>query len=159
MTVIKVLVYLCVFVGLVYDSLMQKHQCICGNTTSHPEHAGRIQSIWSRLQETGLRAHCEVRSWKCRHKKRHGAKQRREWLPTHGFTTQLIGKKNHHIDISVISIGQFSSIDDKKVIFSLKLKKNHQVQDVYNIYISHVIYVSSPTITSMGSFFFQFANQ
>ncbi|XP_026232357.1 histone deacetylase 4 isoform X2 [Anabas testudineus] len=45
--------------GLVYDSLMQKHQCICGNTTSHPEHAGRIQSIWSRLQETGLRAHCE----------------------------------------------------------------------------------------------------
>nr|XP_046260603.1 histone deacetylase 4 isoform X3 [Scatophagus argus] len=45
--------------GLVYDSLMQKHQCICGNTTIHPEHAGRIQSIWSRLQETGLRAHCE----------------------------------------------------------------------------------------------------
>uniref|UniRef100_A0A3P9M892 Histone deacetylase n=1 Tax=Oryzias latipes TaxID=8090 RepID=A0A3P9M892_ORYLA len=48
------------FPGLVYDSLMQKHQCICGNSTIHPEHAGRIQSIWSRLQETGLRAHCEV---------------------------------------------------------------------------------------------------
>ncbi|KAJ3592582.1 hypothetical protein NHX12_007709, partial [Muraenolepis orangiensis] len=48
--------------GLVYDSLMQKHQCICGNSTSHPEHAGRIQSIWSRLQERGLRAHCEVDS-------------------------------------------------------------------------------------------------
>uniref|UniRef100_A0A665VA49 Histone deacetylase n=1 Tax=Echeneis naucrates TaxID=173247 RepID=A0A665VA49_ECHNA len=47
------------FSGLVYDSLMQKHQCMCGNTTSHPEHAGRIQSIWSRLQETGLRVHCE----------------------------------------------------------------------------------------------------
>ncbi|KAF7663091.1 hypothetical protein LDENG_00218470 [Lucifuga dentata] len=45
--------------GLVYDSLMQKHQCMCGNTNSHPEHAGRIQSIWSRLQETGLRSHCE----------------------------------------------------------------------------------------------------
>uniref|UniRef100_A0A4W6GBP9 Histone deacetylase n=1 Tax=Lates calcarifer TaxID=8187 RepID=A0A4W6GBP9_LATCA len=45
--------------GLVYDSLMQKHQCMCGNSTSHPEHAGRIQSIWSRLQETGLRVHCE----------------------------------------------------------------------------------------------------
>ncbi|XP_069555002.1 histone deacetylase 4 [Brachyistius frenatus] len=45
--------------GLVYDSLMQKHQCMCGNTNSHPEHAGRIQSIWSRLQETGLKAHCE----------------------------------------------------------------------------------------------------
>lgn len=55
------LIVLCVFSGLVYDSLMQKHQCMCGNTTSHPEHAGRIQSIWSRLQETGLRAHCEVR--------------------------------------------------------------------------------------------------
>ncbi|KAL1022108.1 hypothetical protein UPYG_G00022280 [Umbra pygmaea] len=45
--------------GLVYDSLMQKHQCMCGNTHIHPEHAGRIQSIWSRLQETGLRGQCE----------------------------------------------------------------------------------------------------
>ncbi|XP_013875501.1 histone deacetylase 4 isoform X2 [Austrofundulus limnaeus] len=45
--------------GLVYDSLMQKHQCMCGNTNSHPEHAGRIQSIWSRLQETGLKTQCE----------------------------------------------------------------------------------------------------
>nr|XP_057937519.1 histone deacetylase 4 isoform X3 [Doryrhamphus excisus] len=51
--------------GLVYDSLMQKHQCMCGNTNTHPEHAGRIQSIWSRLQETGLRGHCEcIRSRK-----------------------------------------------------------------------------------------------
>lgn len=39
---------------------MLKHQCTCGNTNSHPEHAGRIQSIWSRLQETGLRSKCEV---------------------------------------------------------------------------------------------------
>ncbi|XP_017276220.1 histone deacetylase 4 isoform X1 [Kryptolebias marmoratus] len=45
--------------GLVHDALMQKHQCICGNATIHPEHAGRIQSIWSRLQETGLRSQCE----------------------------------------------------------------------------------------------------
>ncbi|XP_053775280.1 histone deacetylase 4 isoform X6 [Desmodus rotundus] len=45
--------------GLVYDTLMLKHQCICGNSNSHPEHAGRIQSIWSRLQETGLRGKCE----------------------------------------------------------------------------------------------------
>ncbi|XP_016095406.1 histone deacetylase 4-like, partial [Sinocyclocheilus grahami] len=45
--------------GLVYDSLMQKHQCMCGNSNTHPEHAGRIQSIWSRLQETGLRSQCE----------------------------------------------------------------------------------------------------
>ncbi|XP_058521184.1 histone deacetylase 4 isoform X2 [Ochotona princeps] len=45
--------------GLVYDTLMLKHQCACGSTNSHPEHAGRIQSIWSRLQETGLRSQCE----------------------------------------------------------------------------------------------------
>uniref|UniRef100_A0A8C5U1B7 Histone deacetylase n=1 Tax=Malurus cyaneus samueli TaxID=2593467 RepID=A0A8C5U1B7_9PASS len=34
--------------GLVYDTLMLKHQCTCGNTNSHPE-----------LQETGLRGKCE----------------------------------------------------------------------------------------------------
>uniref|UniRef100_A0A8C6Q237 Histone deacetylase n=1 Tax=Nothobranchius furzeri TaxID=105023 RepID=A0A8C6Q237_NOTFU len=42
--------------GLVYDSQMLKHQCACGDNSSHPEHAGRIQSIWSRLQERGLRS-------------------------------------------------------------------------------------------------------
>uniref|UniRef100_A0A8C1P7P6 Histone deacetylase n=1 Tax=Cyprinus carpio TaxID=7962 RepID=A0A8C1P7P6_CYPCA len=52
-------VHICVPTGLVYDSLMQKHQCMCGNSNIHPEHAGRIQSIWSRLQETGLRGQCE----------------------------------------------------------------------------------------------------
>uniref|UniRef100_A0A7N5ZXI4 Histone deacetylase n=1 Tax=Anabas testudineus TaxID=64144 RepID=A0A7N5ZXI4_ANATE len=46
--------------GLVYDSLMLKHQCVCGNAHIHPEHAGRVQSIWSRLQETGLLSRCEV---------------------------------------------------------------------------------------------------
>ncbi|GAA6082475.1 histone deacetylase 7 isoform X1, partial [Tachysurus ichikawai] len=45
--------------GLVYDSQMLKHQCTCGDNNSHPEHAGRIQSIWSRLQERGLRVQCE----------------------------------------------------------------------------------------------------
>ncbi|KAL0992934.1 hypothetical protein UPYG_G00101130 [Umbra pygmaea] len=45
--------------GLVYDTFMLKHQCMCGNTHIHPEHAGRIQSIWSRLQETGLLGRCE----------------------------------------------------------------------------------------------------
>ncbi|KAJ8260106.1 hypothetical protein GJAV_G00177130 [Gymnothorax javanicus] len=45
--------------GLVYDSQMQKHQCSCGDNSNHPEHAGRIQSIWSRLQERGLRNQCE----------------------------------------------------------------------------------------------------
>ncbi|XP_056672891.1 histone deacetylase 5 isoform X1 [Monodelphis domestica] len=45
--------------GVVYDTFMLKHQCMCGNTHIHPEHAGRIQSIWSRLQETGLLSKCE----------------------------------------------------------------------------------------------------
>ncbi|XP_039211784.1 histone deacetylase 5 isoform X1 [Crotalus tigris] len=45
--------------GVVYDTFMLKHQCTCGNTNVHPEHAGRIQSIWSRLQETGLLTKCE----------------------------------------------------------------------------------------------------
>uniref|UniRef100_A0A4W6CXN9 histone deacetylase n=1 Tax=Lates calcarifer TaxID=8187 RepID=A0A4W6CXN9_LATCA len=45
--------------SLVYDSQMLKHQCTCGDNSSHPEHAGRIQSIWSRLQERGLRGQCE----------------------------------------------------------------------------------------------------
>ncbi|XP_065275673.1 histone deacetylase 7-like [Emys orbicularis] len=46
--------------GLVYDSVMLKHQCSCGNNSNHPEHAGRIQSIWSCLQERGLRSQCET---------------------------------------------------------------------------------------------------
>ncbi|KAM9859416.1 histone deacetylase 7-like [Aulostomus maculatus] len=51
--------------GLVYDAQMQKHQCTCGNNSLHPEHAGRVQSIWSRLHERGLRSQCErIRSRK-----------------------------------------------------------------------------------------------
>ncbi|XP_072238633.1 histone deacetylase 7-like isoform X2 [Leuresthes tenuis] len=51
--------------GLVYDAQMQKHQCTCGDNSHHPEHAGRVQSIWSRLHERGLRNQCEsIRSRK-----------------------------------------------------------------------------------------------
>lgn len=46
--------------GVVYDSLMLKHQCTCGNNSNHPEHGGRLQSIWARFQETGLLGRCEV---------------------------------------------------------------------------------------------------
>ena len=46
--------------GLAYDTLMLKHTCICGNNANHPEHAGRLQSIWARLHETGLVSRCEV---------------------------------------------------------------------------------------------------
>ncbi|XP_076326212.1 histone deacetylase 5-like isoform X2 [Tachypleus tridentatus] len=45
--------------GLVYDNLMLKHQCVCGENSHHPEHGGRLQSIWARLHETGLVARCE----------------------------------------------------------------------------------------------------
>jgi hypothetical protein len=51
--------------GLVYDNLMLKHQCICGDNQNHPEHGGRLQSIWARLQETGLAQRCEVTSFSC----------------------------------------------------------------------------------------------
>uniref|UniRef100_A0A3B3T488 histone deacetylase n=1 Tax=Paramormyrops kingsleyae TaxID=1676925 RepID=A0A3B3T488_9TELE len=54
-----VCVCVCVRAGLVYDSQMLKHQCTCGDNSRHPEHAGRIQSIWSRLLERGLRNQCE----------------------------------------------------------------------------------------------------
>lgn len=36
--------------GLAFDSLMLKHQCLCGDNFQHPEHPGRLQSIWARLQ-------------------------------------------------------------------------------------------------------------
>ncbi|XP_078803857.1 histone deacetylase 7 isoform X3 [Oryzias latipes] len=45
--------------GLAYDSQMQRHQCSCGDNSRHPEHSGRIQSVWSRLNERGLKNQCE----------------------------------------------------------------------------------------------------
>ncbi|CAH0556641.1 unnamed protein product [Brassicogethes aeneus] len=45
--------------GLAYDNQMLKHACVCGNNSLHPEHAGRLQSIWSRLLETGLVSRCD----------------------------------------------------------------------------------------------------
>lgn len=33
---------------------MARHECVCGESSSHVEHGGRVQSIWARLQETGL---------------------------------------------------------------------------------------------------------
>lgn len=45
--------------GLAYDHLMLKHVCMCGhNGTIHPEHSGRLQSIWARLNETDLVKRC-----------------------------------------------------------------------------------------------------
>lgn len=45
--------------GLAFDNLMLKHACVCGNNSSHPEHSGRLQSVWARLIETGLANRCD----------------------------------------------------------------------------------------------------
>ncbi|XP_017472106.1 PREDICTED: histone deacetylase 4 isoform X4 [Rhagoletis zephyria] len=45
--------------GLAYDNLMQKHACTCGDNSIHPEHSGRLQSIWARLIETDLAKRCD----------------------------------------------------------------------------------------------------
>lgn len=45
--------------GLAFDSVMLKHACVCGDNSSHPEHSGRLQSIWARLQETHLVSRCD----------------------------------------------------------------------------------------------------
>ncbi|XP_073956942.1 LOW QUALITY PROTEIN: histone deacetylase 4 [Choristoneura fumiferana] len=46
--------------GLAYDALMLKHGCLCGaHAPQHPEHGGRLQSVWARLCETGLLARTE----------------------------------------------------------------------------------------------------
>ncbi|VDK42022.1 unnamed protein product, partial [Gongylonema pulchrum] len=45
--------------GLVYDSAMAKHHCVCGNNKNHVEHGERVQLVWSRLQERGLLEKCE----------------------------------------------------------------------------------------------------
>ncbi|XP_062537394.1 histone deacetylase 4 isoform X5 [Armigeres subalbatus] len=45
--------------GLAFDSLMLKHTCVCGDNAAHPEHSGRLQSIWARLIETGLASRCD----------------------------------------------------------------------------------------------------
>lgn len=38
---------------------MLKHACKCGNNSIHPEHSGRLQSVWARLIETGLARRCD----------------------------------------------------------------------------------------------------
>ncbi|KAL5278580.1 HDAC7 family protein [Megaselia abdita] len=44
--------------GLAYDNTMLKHACTCGNNSVHPEHSGRLQSVWARLSETDLASRC-----------------------------------------------------------------------------------------------------
>lgn len=54
--------------GLAYDNIMLKHSCTCGDNSAHPEHSGRLQSVWARLVETGLANRCDrLRSRKATH--------------------------------------------------------------------------------------------
>ncbi|KTG33545.1 hypothetical protein cypCar_00002661 [Cyprinus carpio] len=46
--------------GLVFDSQMLKHEQDCKDTSFDPGYAGRIMSIWSRLQECGFRNQCKL---------------------------------------------------------------------------------------------------
>ncbi|XP_024082353.1 histone deacetylase 4 isoform X13 [Cimex lectularius] len=51
--------------GLAFDTGMLKHACMCGENGWHPEHGGRLQSVWARLGETGLTGRChKIRSRK-----------------------------------------------------------------------------------------------
>ncbi|KAK7155484.1 hypothetical protein R3I93_010197 [Phoxinus phoxinus] len=45
--------------GLVYDSRMLNPVCDCGDISFHREQGDRIRSIWSRLQQCGLKDQCE----------------------------------------------------------------------------------------------------
>ncbi|XP_062517667.1 histone deacetylase 4-like isoform X3 [Corticium candelabrum] len=44
--------------GLAYDGAMLKHDCTCNGVGTHHEHPGRLQSIYARLQETGVLDRC-----------------------------------------------------------------------------------------------------
>ena len=46
--------------GLAYDGAMLKHDCTCNGVGTHHEHPGRLQSIYARLQETGVLDRCIV---------------------------------------------------------------------------------------------------
>lgn len=51
--------------GLKYSHTQHLFDCICfyyfnrcGDNSRHPEHGGRLQSVWARLLETGLASRC-----------------------------------------------------------------------------------------------------
>eukprot|EP00118_Oscarella_pearsei_P005462 m.25134 g.25134 ORF g.25134 m.25134 type:complete len:911 (+) comp28746_c0_seq1:187-2919(+) len=45
--------------GLAYDQIMLKHDCLCKGVGTHHEFSGRLQSIYSRLQATGIVDQCQ----------------------------------------------------------------------------------------------------
>ncbi|XP_060638113.2 histone deacetylase 9 isoform X3 [Anolis sagrei] len=85
--------------GIAYDALMLKHQCMCGGYSNHPEHAGRIQSIWSRLQESGLLNKCE---------RIRGRKASLEEI-------QLVHSEHHSLLYGTISLNR-QKLDPRKIL-------------------------------------------
>ncbi|KAK2160951.1 hypothetical protein LSH36_124g03018 [Paralvinella palmiformis] len=45
--------------GVAYDTVMLKHECLCGNNSMHPENPDRLHAILSRLHDKGLISQCE----------------------------------------------------------------------------------------------------
>ena len=46
--------------GIVYDKVMLKHECTCGNPANHLETPDRIKSIWSRFKYKDIDEECEI---------------------------------------------------------------------------------------------------
>nr|QDF21426.1 histone deacetylase 4 isoform X7 [Brachionus koreanus] len=46
--------------GLVYDTLMLRHECTCKNTVVHLERPDRIRAIWNRIKSAELQQECEL---------------------------------------------------------------------------------------------------
>jgi acetoin utilization deacetylase AcuC-like enzyme len=46
--------------GIVYDKLMLKHECTCGNQANHLETPNRIKSIWNRFKANHIHDECEI---------------------------------------------------------------------------------------------------
>ncbi|XP_051562621.1 histone deacetylase 7-like isoform X2 [Myxocyprinus asiaticus] len=103
--------------GLVYE-------CDCGDNSHHPEHADRIKSIWSRLQECGLKNQCE--RVKCRfatfnelqsvHSEKHGilfSELSETHLPNHRdvFWTQPCGGMGRDLDMVWNSISSITALN------------------------------------------------
>lgn len=45
---------------MAYDTVMLKHECLCGNNSMHPENPDRLHAILSRLHDKRLISQCEV---------------------------------------------------------------------------------------------------
>ena len=51
---------LIIVLGVAYDPVMLKHECLCENSGMHPENPDRLNAILTRLQDKGFFSQCEV---------------------------------------------------------------------------------------------------